>query len=88
MAYTPDPVWEEWFDVQYQLTLDVRDMIKERTKGKSDTFKAAVCSGIMESIAEDIRMYLHLPETDLKKEEEEEDEQSGTSQVSPGDTAS
>lgn len=59
-----DPAWEQWFDTQYDLLEQLRTSFKERTKGRSDSFKAAICFGLIEGLSEDARMFLALPVSD------------------------
>lgn len=59
-----EPSWENWFSDQYDLTDAISKMVKERTEGRSDAFKAAVIFAIIEELSEDVRAYLKLPDSD------------------------
>lgn len=63
-----DATWDAWFSLQYDLLEQFRQEIKDRTRGKSDTFKAAIYSGLIEGLAEDMRQVLSLPTTDAEPE--------------------
>jgi hypothetical protein len=49
-------MWDEWFDGQYDLNLCIDRVIKARSEGKPDLFKAALYSGVTEHCAEQMRM--------------------------------
>lgn len=62
-AGTSSPLWDEWFDVQYDLTDAIDRVIRERTVGKSDGFRVALYSAVIESAAESMRAF--IPEMSL-----------------------
>lgn len=58
------PEWDRWFDVQYDLQLEIDRKIEEVTRGKSDPFRAALVSAMIEHLAEGMRMFIHIPPKD------------------------
>lgn len=75
---TDKDAWDQWFDIQYDIAKELQQKVKDRTQGKSDAFRAAVCCGIMETLAEDMRIYMELPTSDAQpvqvSDEEVEDD--------------
>lgn len=59
---SPPPSWSAWFSFQYDLREDVTALIQERTKGRSDAFKTAVYSALIETLAENMRLFITLPD--------------------------
>lgn len=64
--WLPDPAWEAWFELQYDMLRRIREEIDGQTRGKSDAFKTAIYAGLIEGLAEDMRATLHLPHTDAQ----------------------
>ena len=58
--------WNEWFDRQRDLCHQVDKAVAGLSEGKSDMFRAALWSGVLEHGAETIRRYIPLvpPETE------------------------
>lgn len=54
--------WEVWFDKQYELRAEIKRAMHRYTEGYSPQFKAAILSGVLEDLAEEMRMYLVLPD--------------------------
>lgn len=61
-----DAAWDRWFDIQYELAKELQAKIKERTEGLSDDFRAAVCAGLIGTLAEQQRIYMSLPASDSR----------------------
>lgn len=59
---TTDPAWDAWFSFQYDLREEVTALIQERTKGRSEGFKTAVYSALIETLAENMRLFITLPD--------------------------
>lgn len=61
--YRPDSEqeWNQWWDVQYDLCRKVEDQVTERSEDRGDLFAAALCSSLIEHLAEMQRRYLRLP---------------------------
>lgn len=57
---TDDPAWDDWFSFQYDLREDVTALIQQRTKGRSEAFKTAVYSALIETLAENMRLFITL----------------------------
>lgn len=55
-----DLAWNQWFDFQYDLREDVRALLRGGLDGRSDAFKVAVYSGLIETLAEDMRKFITL----------------------------
>lgn len=54
--------WDVWFDKQYELRAEIKQAMQKYTEGHSPHFKAAILSGVLEEVAEEMRMYLVLPD--------------------------
>lgn len=59
-------LWDEWFDVQYDIARCVDNAVEAKSKGKGDLFKAALYSGLIEHLAEQMRSCIELEQ---KKEQ-------------------
>lgn len=61
--YLPDSEqeWNRWWDIQYDLCRKVEDQVTERSEDRGDLFAAALCSSLIEHLAEMQRRYLRLP---------------------------
>lgn len=58
MTVDREPIWQEWFDKQYDLVDAVRRAVRQQSHGRDRQFAAALLAALMESVAEDIRTYL------------------------------
>jgi hypothetical protein len=63
-----DAAWEQWWDVQDGLCRDVDGCLDEAARGRSDQFGAALVAGLIEHLGEKLRVYLKLPEADVREE--------------------
>lgn len=72
MASTSSPLWDEWFDTQYDLCDAIDRVIKERSEGKGDGLRLALYSAVVEHCAESMRRFvpdlsLAAPSTDEQR---------------------
>jgi hypothetical protein len=56
-----DIAWDMWFDTQSEFCSKVDNLFDLLTDGKSDGYKAAVWTALIEHVSEEMRRYLVLP---------------------------
>lgn len=66
--------WSSWFDAQWELTREFDRLFDARVSGRSDTFKAATCSAMVEHFSEKQRRFMTLPASDVGTSEGASDE--------------
>jgi hypothetical protein len=54
------------WSAQYELSRELGAAIDKVTAGRSDAFGAALAAYLIEHLSERLRMYLRLPESDVK----------------------
>jgi hypothetical protein len=59
---TPDPAWEEWFDLQYNACREIEDAFERAMKGQPRPMRAALMAALIEHFAERMRMEIDLPQ--------------------------
>lgn len=54
--------WDQWFEAQRELCSDIDAMIEGKCKRRSDQFRLAVTSAVIEHLSERMRNYIEFPE--------------------------
>ena len=62
-----EQAWGQWWDIQHDLTQELDRRIGQVSAGRSDQFRAALVSSLIEHLAERLRVYLKLPATDAQE---------------------
>lgn len=62
--------WSQWWEVQYKMGCEMDLRIDQVSEGRSDQFKAALVASMIEHLGEQLRRYLHLPDSDDRPEGE------------------
>ena len=61
---THQDMWDEWFNEQWDIVYCIERLMREKHKDKSDGFKVALYSAIIEHCAETMRQ--HIPDVERK----------------------
>jgi hypothetical protein len=58
MADPRNWTWDDWFDDQYPLCVNLDLAVSRLSAGKDDLFRAALWSAVIEHAGESLRMYI------------------------------